>query len=171
MILSVSEQMRLFLMAIGAGIGAGLAYDAFRILRMAIPHSSIIVQLEDMVYWVFVMLGMSLFVLYAMEGELRGYVIFGAFLGAVLYFAAASPIVMGLAGVLIGFARYLLGVFVVRPLRFVFRVVVILIGALERAVIRPLKIFLKKVLQIGRIYGRIGGGKLGRDIVVMLRKR
>lgn len=167
MILSISEQVHLFALSILAGSAAGLLYDVFRILRIALPHPSILVQLEDIMYWVCITLGMFIFMMHALGGELRAYAIFGAFIGAVLYFSTLSLLIMNVSSFIIRVVKRLLAILVLAPLKFILGFCANLLNLL----LKPLKFFLKKALQIGRIYGKIGSRKIRRDVAIILRKR
>ena len=80
MILSLNEQARLFLFVILAGASIGAVYDTLRIFRKMIPHSMILIQLEDAFYW----LGTAFFLFFMLlqqnYGEIRFFIILGVFL-------------------------------------------------------------------------------------------
>lgn len=90
MIVSISEQAQIFLIAVEAGIIIGIFYDLFRIIRKIIPHPDWLIQLEDLVYWIIVS-GFMFFVLFSKNyGEIRGFALLGAFLGNIVYFFTIS---------------------------------------------------------------------------------
>lgn len=78
-------EVKLLLYSLLTGAGLMMTYDLFRIFRIFIPHSSLVVGIEDMIYWIYAaLLGFSL--LYEQnDGGLRGYVIAGIFLGMLFY--------------------------------------------------------------------------------------
>ena len=169
MILSVSEQARLFLLACAAGFFIGLVYDAFRIIRIAIPHPSFLIHLEDILYWALASVGMFIFLQHTMAGEVRAYSIFGAALGALLYFLTLSLAIMAVSTAIISFCKKVLVTaltLVLIPMRLVLRILAIPYSALKKFA-RPAK----KLLQNSLTYGRIRRRKLAADISIILRKR
>ena len=105
MILSMSGQGLLFLTTVAAGFAIGFVYDIFRIVRKTVPHSHLMVQVEDVLYWVAVSLLMFYFMLHRNYGEIRFFSIAGAALGMILYFYSVSVIVMKVSVVVIGFIQ------------------------------------------------------------------
>lgn len=105
MILSMSGQGLLFLTTVAAGFAIGFVYDIFRIVRKTVPHSHLMVQVEDVLYWVAVSLLMFYFMLHRNYGEIRFFSIAGAALGMILYFYSVSVIVMKVSVAVIGFMQ------------------------------------------------------------------
>lgn len=105
MILSMSGQGLLFLTTVAAGFVIGFVYDIFRIVRKTVPHSHLMVQAEDLLYWVAVSLMMFYFMLHRNYGEIRIFSIAGAALGMILYFYSVSVIVMKVSVAVIGFIQ------------------------------------------------------------------
>lgn len=78
-------EVKLLLYSFLTGAGLMMTYDLFRIFRIFIPHSSVVIGIEDMVYWIYAAL-VTFSLLYEQnDGGLRGYVIIGVFLGMFLY--------------------------------------------------------------------------------------
>lgn len=78
-------EVRLLLYSFATGAGLMMTYDLLRILRIFIPHLSVIMGLEDMIYWIYASL-VTFSLLYEQnDGGLRGYVIAGVFTGMILY--------------------------------------------------------------------------------------
>ncbi len=94
MILSISNQAILFLTTILVGMVIGFIYDWFRIARKVIPHFNFLIQVEDIVYWIFVSLVMFYFMLHKNYGEIRAFSVGGAILGMILYFFTFSHLFM-----------------------------------------------------------------------------
>jgi len=101
----MSGQGLLFLTTVAAGFAIGFVYDIFRIVRKTVPHSHLMVQVEDVLYWVAVSLLMFYFMLHRNYGEIRFFSIAGAALGMILYFYSVSVIVMKVSVVVIGFIQ------------------------------------------------------------------
>lgn len=78
-------EVKLLLYSFITGAGLMMTYDLLRISRIFIPHSYVIIGIEDMIYWVYAAL-VTFSLLYEQnDGGLRGYVISGIFLGMFLY--------------------------------------------------------------------------------------
>lgn len=67
------------------GIILMVSYDLLRLFRLGIPHTSLFINLEDMIYWIYSAI-MTFWLLFEENsGELRGYVIINVFAGMILY--------------------------------------------------------------------------------------
>ncbi|MCL2617235.1 MAG: spore cortex biosynthesis protein YabQ, partial [Defluviitaleaceae bacterium] len=124
-------------------------------------------------YWVLASVGMFIFIQYTMAGEVRAYLIFGAFLGALLYFTTLSVAIMAVSSAIIGFVKKVLATALAMaliPLRLAVRLLSIPTRALKN-ILRPAKKSAKKLLQNSITYGRIKKQKLTRDAFIILRKR
>ncbi|MCL1878383.1 MAG: spore cortex biosynthesis protein YabQ [Defluviitaleaceae bacterium] len=92
---SLSEQAWLFFLSVLTGAGIGLYYDAFRILRKTAPFfAKNAVAVQDTLFWLVATGGMFYFLLHENFGEIRMFAVMGAVLGAVLYFAALSRLII-----------------------------------------------------------------------------
>jgi spore cortex biosynthesis protein YabQ len=172
MILSFSGQARLFLMTVGVGIAIGLVYDLFRIIRKIYRHPNFLTQLEDFVYWISATFVMFYFLLNCNNGELRFSSILGAALGAVLYFAAASPLVVKVSVAVANFIGDVLRlalIIVLAPVKFLISVLAEPVNMSKRG-IKKLLSPLKAVLQKAARYARIKAGKFLADIKIMAKK-
>lgn len=105
MILSMSSQAWLFLYTVAVGMGIGLFYDVFRVIRKTTPHASLTVQLEDMFFWVIVTGCMFYFMLNQNYGEIRLFTMVGAGCGIALYFATISRVVLKVAVITVNYLK------------------------------------------------------------------
>lgn len=94
MILSVSDQVIVFLWTTVCGMAAAFIYDLFRIFRKAIKTGNLMTIVQDLLYWIIIAVIMSVTIFYSNDGELRGFLFLGALIGAVLYAMMFSRIVM-----------------------------------------------------------------------------
>jgi spore cortex biosynthesis protein YabQ len=94
MILSVSDQVIVFLWTTVCGMAAAFIYDLFRIFRKAVKTGSLLTFVQDLLYWIIVAVIMSITVFYSNDGEIRGFLFLGAVIGAVLYAMMFSRIIM-----------------------------------------------------------------------------
>lgn len=90
MILSMTEQARLFLVLVAAGMAAGLVYDFVRVLRRLVRHSLFMIQAEDLIYWLVFTVFIMMILLWENNGELRVFSVVAPVLGMIIYFGALS---------------------------------------------------------------------------------
>lgn len=90
----IYDEMLLFTVCLLLGVALALLYDVVRVLRMLFHHWDWLVDLEDLLYWVFT--GWSVFqtLFYFNRGALRGYAFLGLFLGVLLYTLTFSRLVL-----------------------------------------------------------------------------
>ena len=93
----LAQQTAAFLWAILIGGMLALLYDAFRILRIAIPFSDIFVALQDILFFCVCAAVTFIYLLSQADGKVRAFLLLGIFLGAVLYFSTLSILIMGVS--------------------------------------------------------------------------
>lgn len=91
----VAEQVYIFLCSVLIGAIMGVVFDFFRALRRNGNTKNIIVYLQDIVFWfiVAIIIITSSFILN--NGDLRGYMLIGYVLGALLYMLILSNYIKG----------------------------------------------------------------------------
>lgn len=94
MMVSVNDQVHVFLYSIAGGMAIAFLYDIFRIFRKAVRPGRVAIYFHDFLYWLIAAGVMLLTVYRSNDGELRGFLFIGAFLGIVLYLLLLSKIVM-----------------------------------------------------------------------------
>ena len=67
------------------GVILMISYDLLRLFRLLIPHSLLIIGLEDFVYWIYCAVMTFWLLFQENNGALRSYVIVGVFVGMILY--------------------------------------------------------------------------------------
>lgn len=168
MILSVSEQSRLFLMTVVMGGGLGFLYDLFRIWRKLWKHSNFMVHVEDVLYWVLVSLLMFYFLLSESYGEIRFFSLLGAFIGMALYFLLLSPFVLKILLTIITFMGNAIKraiALLMWPLRVALNIVTIpLWYSLKKL------LWFKKILQKVYRYAKMRKTRAVKDIEVIFKK-
>ncbi len=127
--ISVSQQTITFLQSTLLGIGLGVLYDLFRILRLIIPSGKIISFVEDIIYFLLCGVISFAFLLAVNNGIVRGYLLIGEFLGAALYYFTLGKLIYRVADKLILFFKKFLSLFYriflspfVRIFRFILRI-------------------------------------------------
>lgn len=86
-------QIQFILYMLCGGMALMLGYDGFRLLRWLVPHSKLVVAVQDILYWcVMSVPAFSLF-FYLHDGQIRWYGILALFSGIAIYeFGISSPI-------------------------------------------------------------------------------
>lgn len=101
-----------------------LFYDLFRILRRIIPHRTLLLSLEDLVFWVLATGGIFYLLYYENNGMFRWFAVIGAGAGMLLYRKTLSAPFVGLVSGLINAILSLLGKFLWKmsaPFRFAWK--------------------------------------------------
>lgn len=104
----VSSQALLFITSIEIGIVLGMVFDIIRVTRKIIKIPDILVQIEDLLYWI-VCGFIGFYILYVTNyAEIRPFIFIGMVLGAVFYFATFSIVFMKAATAVINYVKALL---------------------------------------------------------------
>lgn len=92
----VADQVYIFLSSVLIGAVMGVVFDFFRALRRNGNTKNIIVYIQDIIFWfiVAIIIITSSFILN--NGELRGYMLIGYILGALLYMLILSNYIKGM---------------------------------------------------------------------------
>lgn len=94
MILSVSNQVKLFFLMILSGLLIGFFYDLLRLGRKIIKHKNFFVQVEDFLFWIIISGGIFLLILRNNFGQIRFFCIGGIFFGLFFYWIVFSAFVL-----------------------------------------------------------------------------
>lgn len=84
-LVSGSQQIRIFLYAIGFGFFVGILYDIFRTLRLILTNGKRAFWVSDILFSLAAGLFTFLFALVQLDGNIRGYALFGELLGFLIY--------------------------------------------------------------------------------------
>lgn len=93
---AISTELQFFLISIIWGTIILLAYDVLRILRRIIKHSSIILAIEDIIFWIVTSVFIFAMMYTLNNGIIRGFSIMGVSIGMVLYHYLLSELVVGI---------------------------------------------------------------------------
>ncbi len=154
MILSLSEQSRIFLYTVAMGMAMGFFYDVIRLLRTVLRHTTLWIQAEDMLYWAICLFLVFSGTLRTGQGQMRLFLPLGIFLGGCLYFALLSRFTLSFGRCVLRFLGRLvrlIGQIVVTP----FRLLWLLVGAPVKKVLLLVRKSVKKVLHFLGAYGKI----------------
>jgi len=169
---NIYDQTFIFIFAVTIGFFIGALYDIFRILRKVFKHPDFLTQIEDFVFWIVVTGVMFYLMLNRNYGEIRGFTILGTMLGALLYFATISTIVLNMSVKIINFLLKILSTvtkIILFPLKVVMNILKIPLNMLK-SVFTATKKPIKKVLQKSSSYAKIKAIKAKKDINIIMKK-
>lgn len=173
MILSMESQVMLFLTAALTGAVCAFIFDIFRLLRRVFKHPNILVQAEDVLYWLIVSFLMYYVMLLKNNGDIRFYSILGALLGMLLYFLTVSPLFLKASVAIAGFFKKVFTALIkiiMLPFKIILRII-------RRPVVFLLKkaqkvtSWVKKILQKFTGYAKIKKRKAINNLKIILKKR
>lgn len=99
------NQAYLFMIFMLNGLLIGIIFDIFRILRRSFQTSNLITYIEDILFWTI----SSLTIMYTLfvfnNGEIRGYIFIGLFLGIALYMLFLSKTIVKISVKIILFIK------------------------------------------------------------------
>ncbi len=150
LILSISYQLKIFLISLFIGLMLGFFYDFLKIFRKYIIHNNIIINIEDTIYWLFMSIIIFLIILYQNNGEIRVFFIIGIFTSMLLYSLLISPIFLKLSNKVINIFLKLIN--------FIFKAITAPFLIIFNILFKPIKLIiniLKKLLQKSKIYATI----------------
>lgn len=170
--IEISEQTKLFFTILILGMGIGLVYDIFRILRKLFKHPDYLTHLEDFIYWVFVTFMMFYFILTRNYGELRLFSIIGSVIGMVLYFLTLSIFFIEVSLVIIGIIKRILFIvfkIIYVPLKIIYVILSVSIKLII-LIITPFMSKFNKSLKKIKSYAKIKSNKLISSIKIIIKK-
>ena len=109
----IYEELALLCCFFLVGVFLAACYDVLRIIRGIIPHGTFLINLEDLVYWIYVAVVVFVQLYDKNDGRLRGYVFGGLLAGMILYACSFSRICVPY---IIRFLQRVLGM-LLRPVR------------------------------------------------------
>lgn len=99
----MAEQVYIFFSSVLIGAVMGIIFDFFRALRRKGNTKNVLVYIQDIIFWLIIaiMIIVSSFVIN--NGELRGYMLIGYILGAILYLLIFSKYIKFVFGIIFDF--------------------------------------------------------------------
>lgn len=134
---TLQNQTFVFLASCVLGFFLGMVYDAFRISRLAFKLNAVVVFIEDVLFFVIAAVSSFAFMLLENNGVLRGFLLIGEIVGAILYFSTLSLLIMKLASVIINAIKCIL--------RVVYKILISPIVKLFMVIIRLIKRILSRL--------------------------
>lgn len=89
---AITVELQFFLISILWGVIILVVYDLLRILRRIIPHNSLFIALEDLVFWVLSSVFIFAMIYTMNNGTIRGFSVMGMGIGMVLYHFIVSEL-------------------------------------------------------------------------------
>lgn len=145
----MSNQAYIFLWSFLGGALIAFLYDLFRIRRKAIKTLSVLVYIEDLIYWIAVALIMFAVVYHSNEGEIRGYIFLGAIIGVVMYILLLSRIIIASSMFIIRLV-YRVFKFIFLVLTFPFKILFKILGIPARFIYKILARLYRKTRRAGK---------------------
>ncbi|MBQ8727694.1 MAG: spore cortex biosynthesis protein YabQ [Oscillospiraceae bacterium] len=105
---SLSYECQIFLYSIILGIGLGIVFDIFRVIRAVIPHNNFFVAFEDILFMLIWTFSLVIFSVELSGGNIRFFCFMGTFLGFVIYFFSVGKIVITFIRNISSFIRQIL---------------------------------------------------------------
>ena len=157
MILSMNEQIKLFLLAILIGVATGFIYDIIKTLRKIFAHNNFMVQAEDFLFWLAISLGMFFIMQSKNSGQVRSFVIGGALFGMLVYSLTISKFVVKFS---VATVNFVIKIFVsalriiLWPIKLIIKILNVPWNFLKGYLLAIAK-FIKKHLYISNRYAKI----------------
>ena len=155
----VPVQVLSFLWSIAMGAALGLLYDCFRIARIALPSPAPVVAIQDIVFGLLAAIVSFGYLLTAVDGKLRLFLLIGEAVGGALYYATVGDVVMALSHFIIHLIRGFLAFIwciITAAGRILHGLFIRPVVALYGWVSRKMKALAKRLLKrIKRVWGRL----------------
>lgn len=90
----IYDEAHLFFVCFVLGVVLALVYDGVRVIRLLFSHRDWLVDMEDLLYWIFTAWMVFRTLFHYNQGMLRGYAFLGMFLGVVSYLLTLSRILL-----------------------------------------------------------------------------
>lgn len=160
--ISVASQSLVFLFSVLIGCAIGVVYDIFRILRIVIPHGTVLTFIEDFIFWVIAMCVAFWFLLMYNNGQVRWYLLLGFISGFTIYINTLGVLVIMQAKFIVRILKAILH-FILIPFLFLAKQICKLFSFLGKKIKKPF-IFMKKrciiiLTNLKRKFKRKGGKK------------
>ncbi len=134
-----SQQLVIFLTALGIGFLLGVVYDILRAIRLSITKSQKAHIFFDILYFLILTLTSYIFILAANKGEIRFYIIVGELLGLAFYYFSLGIAVIKATDIAVNLLRQFFK-FIFKVISSPFRLAFRLFSFLKK----KLSVFLKK---------------------------
>lgn len=101
--------LNVFLLSCLLGAILSAFYGIFKILRIAVKFNAITIAVQDFVFWFLSGLAVFMFALWQSDGIVRGYVLIGVLIGALIYYLTIGELLTRSAAAIVGFFQRISG--------------------------------------------------------------
>ncbi|MBO5179601.1 MAG: spore cortex biosynthesis protein YabQ [Clostridia bacterium] len=105
----MAEQVYIFFTSVIIGAIMGIIFDFFRALRRKGNTKNILVYIQDIIFWLIIAIIIIVSSFIINNGELRGYMLLGYILGAIIYMLVFSKYIKMLFGFVFDFVEKIFG--------------------------------------------------------------
>lgn len=137
-----AEQLHKLFLSILVGISLAMLYDVLRARRRAFKGIKVLSVIEDILYWAAVTVAIFFTILYANNGELRGFIIAGVICGIAFYLFFLSKHILNILVKLMCIIKTIV--------MWVYKVVSWPVITVVKIVLVPLKFLFKIVSAVGK---------------------
>lgn len=140
-------------------------YDVIRIKRRAIKTNTIIVGLEDILFWLIAAIFVFLTVYSSNDGQMRGFIFIGNILGVVLYLSLLSRLVIASSMMVINFLKKLF-IFVWKvicwPIKLIFKILSVPVIFMGKCLGKPGKAICRATWRLVSGAGKTTGRQINK---------
>lgn len=105
----MAEQVYIFFTSVIIGAIMGIIFDFFRALRRKGNTKNILVYIQDVIFWLIIAIIIIVSSFIINNGELRGYMLLGYILGAIIYMLIFSKYIKLIFGIIFDFVEKIFG--------------------------------------------------------------
>ncbi|NBI30819.1 spore cortex biosynthesis protein YabQ [Chengkuizengella sp. YPA3-1-1] len=145
-------------MMIISGMMLGIIYDIYRVVASQIYFRRWLISSLDVVYWILSTLFVFRMLYLSNSGEVRFYVFLGLTLGIIFHYVYFSPLTIKIIilvirwiKALIHFVKKLFSIFIIIPIKMIYRCILILLGIIMAISIFLCKFMLQLLYPIWRV--------------------
>jgi spore cortex biosynthesis protein YabQ len=142
--MSLNNQFMTLGLMLTSGLGLGILFDLYRVLTEWLNIKRWLTSIFDFLYGIAAAVAVFQVLYYSNHGQLRLFVFIGLFLGIFIYYRLFSLAVIHTIKRLIALIQWLFNVFIVTPLKAVYKLFVIIFAFLKALTI----FFYKLMLQL-----------------------
>ncbi|MBP3255556.1 MAG: spore cortex biosynthesis protein YabQ [Clostridia bacterium] len=117
----VIEQLYSLIIYLISGIGIGLLFDIFRVLRKTFKTSNFVTYIEDLLFWIITGIFLIFIVFVFSNGQLRLYNFIGMLIGIIIYILIFSKIFIKINVNIIKFIKKIIYKMVIVPLIYIWK--------------------------------------------------
>jgi spore cortex biosynthesis protein YabQ len=142
--MSLNNQFITLGLMVTSGMGLGVLFDLYRVLTEFLHIKRWLTSLFDFLYGIAAALAVFRVLYYSNHGQLRLFVFIGLFVGIMIYYRLFSLAVIHVIKRLIALIQWLFNVFIVTPIKAVYKLLIIIFAFLKALTI----FFYKLMLQL-----------------------